>query len=203
MNLYAYAGNNPVAFTDPFGLDPCKDKEGNEVECSPEQKLIMQVAERVRGLHALETPMLVAASLPTIVFTGGTGVAALGLTARSGATAAVADATLIARAGQVQGALSPTTQRYTTTAALRVTQADGTSSVLVASSERVLRPAQRALLGAGEIAVAGSGHAEITALNTANAIGAVTDAVAVSRPVCLSCAQTLTAAGVRMLTGLK
>ena len=30
LNLYGYVGNNPVAYTDPFGL--CKDKNGEEVE---------------------------------------------------------------------------------------------------------------------------------------------------------------------------
>jgi len=29
VNLYSYAGSNPVAFDDPFGL--CKDKDGNEL----------------------------------------------------------------------------------------------------------------------------------------------------------------------------
>lgn len=33
VNLYQFNGNNPVAFTDPFGLSPCKDANGNTVPC--------------------------------------------------------------------------------------------------------------------------------------------------------------------------
>jgi RHS repeat-associated protein len=34
LNLYAYVGNNPVAYIDPFGLD-CFDAKGNRIPCQP------------------------------------------------------------------------------------------------------------------------------------------------------------------------
>jgi uncharacterized protein RhaS with RHS repeats len=37
VNLYAYAGNNPTSYGDPYGLAPCKDANGNEIDC-PEPK---------------------------------------------------------------------------------------------------------------------------------------------------------------------
>ena len=33
VNLYEYNGNDPNSFSDPFGLDPCKDASGNESDC--------------------------------------------------------------------------------------------------------------------------------------------------------------------------
>lgn len=32
MNLYAYAGNNPIAFSDPFGLSACPGVDGTDQE---------------------------------------------------------------------------------------------------------------------------------------------------------------------------
>jgi RHS repeat-associated protein len=108
------------------------------------------------------------------------------------------------RAGQIHGAVGgPVTRSKTTVAIARVTTREGVRQTLVASSERVLRPAQRALLKAGEIPVKGPGHAEVTALNAAKAAGQRVTDVAVSRPVCVDCATAIRAVGARIHSGLK
>lgn len=63
VNLYAYAGNNPLTYTDPFGL--CVPP--SSLEC----QFINAVADRTRGLEKLEPAMLLVASLPTIPATEG------------------------------------------------------------------------------------------------------------------------------------
>ena len=42
VNLYAYAGNNPVGFSDPWGLSPdgCKNSRGETVPCVDKQKMV-------------------------------------------------------------------------------------------------------------------------------------------------------------------
>jgi len=188
LNLYGFAGGDPVNFSDPFGLQGCPKVGPPPPECEALQ-------------HPLIDPVAIAA--------GGLAGAAEGLLAGGGEAAlesasgeAVSEG-LAARATAIQEALPEATQGFTTTAAARVTTAEGGSRVLVASSEQVLRPAQRAALAAGEIAVAGRGHAEITILNAARQLGAVVDAIAVSRPICPACAQALRQAGVDILTVLK
>ncbi len=55
LNLYQFNGNNPVLYTDPFGLCPpypCRD---------PQQELIRRVADGVRLLS--DPPLVVGASL--------------------------------------------------------------------------------------------------------------------------------------------
>jgi RHS repeat-associated protein len=57
MNLYGFAGGDPVNTSDPFGLCPC---------ASDVIKIAQEIAARTAGLRALEPEMLVVASLPTL-----------------------------------------------------------------------------------------------------------------------------------------
>jgi hypothetical protein len=74
---------------------------------------------------------------------------------------------------------------------------------IISSSENALRPAVRALLGSGEVAATGAGHAEVTGVNTAKQMGLTPTGVAASRGICPSCAQFLRDAGVAALSALK
>ncbi|MDX2043933.1 MAG: RHS repeat-associated core domain-containing protein [Acidobacteriota bacterium] len=110
---------------------------------------------------------------------------------------------LEARAKQIQGKLGGFTQKKTTTAVVETTNTSGQTVTLVASSERALRPSQRAALKKGEVAVKGDGHAEVTALNAARQMGLKPRRVAASRPICPQCAEAIQEAGAEAVSKLK
>ena len=110
---------------------------------------------------------------------------------------------LAARAKEVQSVLAPATQSRTTTAVASAMTSEGNSAILVASSEKNLRPAQIAALKPGEIPVSGKGHAETTILNHAQANGMTVNAVAASRPICSGCATAIQNAGAVPASPLK
>src|SRR5262249_32258372 len=85
---------------------------------------------------------------------------------------------LEARATEIHNTLPAKTQDFNTTAVGAATTSDGRSVTLVASNEKNLRPVQMQALKPGEIAVSGSGHAEATIVNHAQANGMTLTAVA-------------------------
>ena len=74
---------------------------------------------------------------------------------------------------------------------------------VVSSSENALRPAVKAMLGEGEVAAQGAGHAEVTGVNAAKQMGLTPTGVAASRGICPSCAQFLQDLGVAALSLFK
>jgi len=112
---------------------------------------------------------------------------AVGWTIRQGLTLSY----LKQRASQVHGVLDPIAQTRRTTAVL---QTD--AGRIVASGVRDLTPAQRALLGSGEIAAKLPGaHAEVTALQAAQRLGATPRAMVVTRVICPQCTAVIEASG--------
>lgn len=101
-------------------------------------------------------------------------------------------AALTTRAERVHDAFDPIAQNRRITAVVET--AEGVQ--FVASSDNRLSPAQRAMLEPGETAATGPGHAEITAVNAAEAAGQTPVRVGASRPVCETCQSQLTARGV-------
>ena len=97
------------------------------------------------------------------------------------------------RAKEIHSTLSEVTQTKTTTAVAEVANEGGDVSFLVASSEKRLRPAQRAALNSTETVVMGAGHAEVTAMNAAIESGLKVLRVGASRPICTGCERAIIA----------
>ena len=114
VNLYAYAGNDPVAYSDPFGLCTPPD--------SPVCQFITGVADGVRGLEHLQPAMLAVASLPTL----GVGEAApivLGLGGAGRVGSGIAQARALGQAGEAAAGIVKNTEHIpsaTGTAAYRI-----------------------------------------------------------------------------------
>lgn len=50
LNLYGFARGDPINFSDPFGLDPCEDLEGDELEeCQEEEEARKEAAREERA----------------------------------------------------------------------------------------------------------------------------------------------------------
>jgi hypothetical protein len=91
---------------------------------------------------------------------------------------------LTERATEIHNALDPIAQGLRTTAVLETDVGR-----IIAGGARDLSPAQRALLGPGEIAARAPGvHAEVTALDRAASIGATPLELTVTRTICPACA---------------
>jgi RHS repeat-associated protein len=107
------------------------------------------------------------------------------------------------RAAEIHGVLKPYTQSKTTTAVGEVVSSEGKAEIWVASSEPRLRPVQRAALKAGEVEIKGQGHAEATIMNHAAKTGGTVLRVAASRPICPSCAASISTGGAVPASALK
>ena len=212
-NRYGYVLNNPVGRTDPdgrcsfgavlFGGIGCGVESAVKGAIQDYHDAKEAIAGMGRDFPANEN--LMGGAVLTLVGAKYAAMAAGGESAGAseGTGAVVAEVNLAARATAIQSALPAATQRYTTTAVGRVASADGTVQILVASSERALRPAQRAAMLPGEVAVTGAGHAEQTILSAASANRQTVQAVAASRPICSSCAAAITQAGAVTASVLK
>ena len=104
---------------------------------------------------------------------------------------------LVARANEVHNVLHPIAQQMRTTAALATDE----GTTIIGGGVRDLTPAQRAVLGPGEMASALPGeHAEMTVLQAAADNGLTPRALAVTRPICSECQAAIEASG-GVLTG--
>jgi RHS repeat-associated protein len=229
LNLYGYAGNNPLSQADADGHD-WRDRGfsfkglGGKIASAWHsfqqhmqdgfQNLANQTASGM--LHESNNDPYAGAEL---AIGAGAGAATPVGPAEGGtisgtveesvepeatlSTSVIEDSTLTERANAIQSAQSTFGQDKSTTAAASVTDANGNTSIMIGSSRNALTPSQRGALQPGETAVTGPGHAETTVINAAQSQGMTVNAVAASRPICATCAQAIQDAGARQVTADK
>jgi RHS repeat-associated protein len=166
------------------GVTPLTDKNGNPVDAADLALDVFAqplIALATGGLGDLADVADLAAGGE--VLTSGGEVAA---TAKAVDTAALVD-----RAQEIHSALNPIAQEMRTTAAL-----DTSGARVIAAGGRDLTPAQRALVGEGEVAAKLPGaHAEVTALQYAAQNGLTPQAIGVTRAICPACQAAIRASG--------
>jgi RHS repeat-associated protein len=202
LNVYEYTGNNPITRTDPFGTDwtwtvLCY---AAHISAGFGDTVSFGGTKWIRSY----TPARKTIDTSSGAYAGGQAggvvwhVALMVATAGGSATLETEEVGvgLATRAQEIHQVLDPIAQARRTTAVLEAVDEAGNVRTIVASSERTLSVAQRAALNPGEIAATGAGHAEVTALNAAQASGLTPIAIGASRAFCPACAIAIRAAGI-------
>jgi len=107
------------------------------------------------------------------------------------------------RAKELHGLLNKHAQNRRTTAVAKVTNPDGTESIVVASSRKRLDRIQRQNLKPNEVEAIGEGHAEVTIINHAMKNEQIVVDIAASRPICPNCADEIKKIGANPVSPLK
>lgn len=179
-NLYAYVGNDPLNLVDPSGL--AADAINGAASDFYNQSILKPASDIAGYAHDLTTD--------SAYFLHAVGPSLVGLGMSAPATQ-VGSVGLAERATEIHNALDPIAQGMRTTAVLETDLGR-----IIAGGARDLSPAQRALLGPGEIAARAPGaHAEVTALDAAAKIGATPSELAVTRTICDQCAAIIESRG--------
>jgi uncharacterized protein RhaS with RHS repeats len=201
FNRYWYAANNPYKNIDPDGRyeSPALLRSTVPGQVSFDNAMT-SIENGNYGQAAMYAGAMVAEQMLSVATLGVGGSASITAKAIGSAEAAggrvAAGATeqtsnLANRASQIHEILDPIAKNQRTTAVLQTDAGN-----IIAGGARDLTPAQRALMGAGEVAAKQAGaHAEITALNAAQRLGASPQAMAVTRAICTQCAAAIESAG--------
>ncbi len=206
-STYNYVLDSPTGSIDKDGRqtsevsrNPCAGGFGSGA-CS--RAIFAGIGRRTEPLKRAEPVMMVIAASPLMPFAAMSAAPAIITVPADIAGGVLQD--IATRPKEIAGVLSQRTQNSTTTAVGTAQNADGSTTTLVASSEGRLRPAQRAALRPGEVAVVGERgvHAEVNLLNAARRNGSTLTEVAASHGICPSCAQLLKDAGVVLRSALK
>ncbi len=154
------------------------------------------------GIHSLESNlsqgnygMAVVDGVGLVLMTGVPGPSDAKRLARAGKLIDAA----AARAKEIHKAVPEATQKRTTIAVTKTKE----GPIIVSSSERRLRPAQRKMLRENELEGTGDGHAEVTGVNFAKSSGLTPTGTAASRPICSNCQDFLNKNAIEPLSPLK